>query len=238
MDNPRIIITYFLFLPIIVLFTYLAFRVLKKKQKYSYVLSLFYICVVIGSTLNIIYVLIDIVLIVIILHGFTLFINFFALAFLYMVNRIILETSVVYTKEERLKYIISYGLIFGVGMIVLISFNAVSLNTQNQPKWNIFMFLFMVIVVSGFGIIPSLSSSFKILKQSSSKEFKSKFRYYYIGLCGLASVAYMIFFSNFLDNPTFRLIITIYSVANIIYLILMYYGLMRLKPKLQTEREK
>ncbi len=231
MDITRFVLVYVVQIPIVLVFTYLAIRVLKKKQKYSYVLSFFYINVIIGNILNMIYALIDNLPLVLILHGMTNFFNFFSLGFLYIVNKIILETSLVYTKEQRLKYIISYGLTLGIGMVILIAFQGVSLNVQNQIVWNLYMFLFMMIVVSGFGIVPTLNTSYKILKESTSKEFKRKFIYYYIGLAGLFSIAYMIFFTNFLNNSLFRLITTVYGITIILYLFLIYFGLTRLKPK-------
>jgi len=236
-DISRIILVYVIQGVVVIYFSILAFRIIKRKrQRLNLIFGAFFICVIIGNILNMVYAVIPLYLeeIIEILHFLTLFFIFFAIIFIPIVNMIILESTLIFSVKRQNKYIIFYGLLLFFGMLILIIIQEVygwqvglEIEASGYPKWSLIFFLFVISITSGFAIIPIIYTNWRIYKSFQTKELKRKWLYYFIGSLGLFTIAYSICIANLLGNaiPWFRVIISIFGISIVIWVQLMYYGI-------------
>jgi hypothetical protein len=118
-----------------------------------------------------------------------------------------------------------YGVVAFLGMmIILVFFQGVTL-PQGYPIWNLYFFIYVVSISASFAVIPFIRTSIKIYFSFDTKALKKKWFYYIIGSIGAISIGYMAWIHNFLDDPNFRLILTIYGPSNLFWGYLIYYGI-------------
>lgn len=175
--------------------------------------------------------------IVIILHFLSVFFVNFGLIFIVIVNMIILESTIIFSVKRQNRYIIYYGVILFVGMLILIlyPFEGVSIHSSGYIKWAPYFFIYIFTIVNCFAIIPIFYMSFKIYFKFETKELKRKWLYYLIGSLGLAIFnLYPIYFLNLLtfimeENESFqnilRPLISILGISVVLWGSLMYYGI-------------
>ena len=207
-------------------FSAIALQILRRKrQRLSLILSSFFVCVIIAGILNMIYVVVSDNIIVLSLNFVANFLVCFGPIFLFIVNMIILESTIIFPKKRQNRYILLYGVIAFLGMLViLIFFQGVSLN-KGYPTWNLFFFIYVISISAIFAVIPFIRTSFKIYFSFDTTALKKKWFFYIIGSIGSISIGYMAFINNFLDDPAFRLILTIYGPTNLFWGYMMYYGI-------------
>ncbi|MFX1280313.1 MAG: hypothetical protein ACFFA3_12930 [Promethearchaeota archaeon] len=176
--------------------------------------------------------------IVIFLHFLSVFCVRFGLIFIVIVNMIILESSIIFSIKRQNRFIILYGILLFVGMLILIyPFGFVTIqDTSGYAQWRPEFFLFVVFMETGFAIIPIFYTSFKIYSSFTSMELKKKWFYYLMGSLGLAIFnLYPVDVLNLLTwifrnkNEEIlmisRSIITVIGVSVILWVSLMYYGI-------------
>ncbi|TXT63459.1 MAG: conserved membrane protein of unknown function [Promethearchaeota archaeon] len=230
----RIVLTFIVQTILILTFGYIGTNIMKrKKTKLNLYFSMFFFSLTIGNIINIIYVLIyayggtSLELVVVIMHLITNFFNFFGLAFLFVVNQIILKSAMVFTQKDILRYFLIYGGILIVGTILIQIFEGVTMSSSGYPKWSIYYFLFILLSVVGIALFPILNTSYKIFNQLEGEEIRRRYLYFLLGIFGLSPLLVVIIFSNLLDIPIFRTITSILSISMILWVILIYYGLRR-----------
>ena len=214
---------------LIVFFSFMSYRILSyKKAKLNIYISLFFIFILIGAILNILYAIIQIEPIPLALHLVTNFIVSFALIFLLVANKIIIESEMRFGTKKQLKVMLRYGVILAL-MLVFVPFGQVTINTATnwRPVWGIFYFLYITVIVIIFAVIPTILSSINILREFSKGEAKSKYAFFIIGTFGEYSYLFSAFFNNFLDNDAFRQFASIYALSIILWCFLVYYGIGR-----------
>ena len=214
---------------IIIIFTFLTYRILQRNRKVlSVLISSFLISIIIGSALNITYSLIPENSVKVVLHIFTNFFNFWGVGFLYMTNKILLESETIYTKSKRMQYMISYSLIYLLGMF-LVTFltNGVVFDASGYPHWNIYFYIFMIVVVYGFSIIPTIITAIKILAKFSKGELRGKYIRLFIGIIGFSPLPILVFTVNFLNIAVFRAIVSLLFLTILIWAYMFYSGLGR-----------
>ncbi len=193
-------------------FAYLAYRILKRDRKrLNLIFSGFYLSVVVGTLFNFIYGPIANEQIVVILNYFTNFGAFYAPIFFVVFNLILLKSEKVITPAKQLMIFIGYG-VYMFCMIFFVLAGAgwgVSLNvsTNWSPVWHLPFFLYMILGVTLFTILPLLYLSFQIYKKFEDEELKKKWKFFIFGVIAFIIFMYTIFFSNFLNNPTVRTLI-------------------------------
>ncbi len=172
-----------------------------------------------------IYVVISDKIIVLSLNFLTNFLLCFGPIFLFIVNMIILESTIIFPKKKQNRYILLYGVAAFLGMlIILIFFQGVSFD-KGYPTWNLIFFIYVLSISAIFAVIPFIRTSFRIYFSFDTIALKKKWFYYVIGSIGAISIGYMAFINNFLDDPNFRLILTIYGPSSLFWGYLMYYGI-------------
>ena len=189
----RIILVYVVQGIIVIYFALLANRILRrKKQRLNLIFSGFFISTIIGLILNMVYAGIRVATtqideIVVFLHFLSVYFVNFGLIFIVIVNMIILESTIVFSVKKQNRFIIVYGILLFFGMLVLIyPFNFVTIHVSGYIQWDPIFFSYLVLIITGFAMIPIFYTSFKIYSSFTTKELKKKWFYYLIGSLGLA----------------------------------------------------
>ena len=184
-----------------------------------------------------IYAVINIDYIVIILHFLSVFSVNFGLIFIVVVNMLLLESTVIFSVKRQNRYILYYGVILFIGMLILIiyPFEGVTIHSSGYMKWNPYFFIYLFSIVNCFAIIPIFYTSFKIYFKFETKELKRKWLYYLIGSLGLVIFnLYPVYILNLLthimaENESFlnilRPLISLLGISVVLWGSLMYYGI-------------
>ncbi|MFX1380359.1 MAG: hypothetical protein ACFFA4_14835 [Promethearchaeota archaeon] len=238
-ENPRLIMIY-VFLGILVLyFSIITYKVLKRKrQRLNIILSGFFISVSIGFILNMVYATLTDAVTILILNIFTNYFIFFGPVFLLIVNMIILQSTLIYSVKRQNRYILFYGILLFAGMLLLVILGEIFdvdgnpiLGVQiiyNAPKWGPVFFIYVASVMTIFTIIPINYTNFKIYFQFETKALKRKWLFYLFGFLGLTALLYLGIIFNVLDAndfPEVRFIISLSISSVIIWGYMMYYGM-------------
>jgi len=231
-DLQRIILVYVMEGIFVIYFSLIAFQILRRKrQRLNIVLSAFFISISIANILNMIYAIISEKTTVLILNFLTNFLLCFGPVFIFMVNMIILESTLIFSVKRQNRFILIYGIIAFIGMLIIfVFFDGVNFD-RGYPAWKPIFFWYVVIISTSFAVLPFFYTALKIYFSFETKALKKKWSYYFLGSVGAISIGYMAFVNNLLNNPAFRLILSIYGISVIIWGYLMYYGIgFKLKP--------
>ncbi|MFX1375718.1 MAG: hypothetical protein ACFFA0_07895 [Promethearchaeota archaeon] len=242
--NTRIISVYVVQGILVIYYSLLANRILKrKKQRLNLIFSGFYINQIIGFIFNMIYFGISDVKVVKILHFLSVFFVAFGLIFLLIVNMVILESTIIYSIKRQNRYILLYGIILFFGLLILIlipfetfdptwemlSFDDSIPPVDRYPMWHPIFFLYQISVITCLAIIPIFYTSFKIYYSFETQELKRKWLYYLIGSLGLVIFnLYPISISNLLNYYQIeghRSIVSILGITVVLWVSMMYYGI-------------
>ena len=209
---------------IVAFFIYIAFRILQRNRgRLHIVLSLYYLFTAFGFFLNFIYAPFTDQAIVKPLNMATNYFVFFALIFLVLFNLILFKSE----KDIKNYYLIAITLFYGI----LLSFMfldptnvKIDQSTNWRPVWSLNFLIYLSIVVSVICVIPSLYLSIVIYKRFQDPQLKKKWKRFICGIIGMDILMYGLMVSNTLNNPTFRLIIALFSITMFLWGYLLYYG--------------
>jgi hypothetical protein len=217
----------------------IAYKVLmRKRQRLNLIFSGFFISLSIGLFLNMVYAAMTNGITILILNFLTNYFIFFGPVFLLIVNMLILESPLIYSVKKQNKYIIYYGILLFVGMLIFVLLgevfdtpNVPFLGVQiinNAPKWGFIFFAYIVLIMTIFIFIPINYTNYKIYSRFETKELKRKWFFYLFGFLGLTVVLYLGSIFNLLDANIYagvRSIISFSLVTLIIWGYMMYYGI-------------
>jgi len=225
----RIITVYIAQGVILLAFLYLAIRILlRDRKRLNVIFAGLYISPAIGLLINFIYAPLTDVNIVLILNFFTNFGIFYAPIFIVVFDLILLKSEKVISTGKQLVILIVYGIaMFGMLNFIFLPDFGVTINqgTNWSPVWSLPFFTYVVLVETIGALIPSLIFSFQIYKKFENEELKKKWRFFIFGFIALMTFMYAIFISNYLGDPTIRLIIGIMGlILAILGGFLMYFG--------------
>lgn len=220
-------------------FSIIAYKILKRKrQRLNIITSGFFISLSIGFILNMVYWVMSDRLAILILNFLTNFFIFFGVVFLFIVNMIILESTLIYSVKRQFRFILLYGILLFMGMLILVVFGEIYDNStepflgvqiiNGAPKWGLIFFIYVVLIMSGFTIIPIIYTNFKIYFRFETKALKRKWFCHLVGFLGLSVIFYLMSIYNLLDpieDASFRSIISIFSISVIVWGYLMYIGI-------------
>ena len=210
-----------------VFFLFLAIKILKRDRKrLNIIFSLFYLSVVIGLLVNFVYAPIEDVPIVLVLNFFTNFFIYFAVVFLVVFELILLKSEKVITFPKQLLIILAYGIaLFCMIFLVFVDDWGVTLSPTWAPIWSPPFFIYVGLVVTLGGIIPTLYFALQISKKFEDEMLRKRWKFFIIGVCALFIFMYGIFISNALDIAILR---TAMGALGLILAIiggyLIYYG--------------
>lgn len=225
---------------LVIFFAILAYQILKRRrQRINLIFSGFFLSMIIGFIFNMSYAVIspEYEQLVIFLHILSWFFVSFGTVFLLIVHMIILESTLIYSKKRQNRYILLYGSLLFLGMLIqiLIPSPFVGINlTSGRPGWTLSFFIYVIVITSGFSIIPIITTLFKIYHTFESKALRKRWFYYLIGSLGLIIFnLYPIQILNLLTGivphleglDTMRLIIAVSALSVILWGLLMYYGM-------------
>lgn len=220
-------------------FSIIAFQILRRKrQRFHIITSGFFISLSIGFVLNMVYAAISDLLAILILNFLTNFFIFFGVVFLFIVNMIILESTLIYSIKRQNRYIMLYGILLFVGMLILVLIGRI-FDVEGQPflgvqiiddvpQWGLIFFAYIVLMMTSFTIIPIIYTNFKIYSRFETKALKRKWTAHLLGFLGLAAVFYLLSIYNYLDSEDFstiRSLISIFSISVVLWGYLMYRGI-------------
>ncbi len=213
-------------------FAYLAYLILKRDRKrLNLIFAGFYLSVIVGTIFNFIYGPIANEQVVVFLNYLTNFGAFYSPIFFIVFNLILLKSEKVITPTKQYIIFIGYGIyMFCMIFFVITPGWGVELNatTNWSPVWHLPFFLYVFLGVTIFTILPLLYLSFQVYKKFEDEQLKKKWKFFIFGVIAVMIFMYTIFFSNFLNNPTVRLLIG--PIGVILALIggyLMYIGVGR-----------
>ena len=218
-------------------FLIIAYRILKRgKQRLNIIFSGFFISVSIGLIINMVYAVIENTAVVLVLNVLTNYFIFFGIVFLFIVNMIILESTLVFSVKRQNRYIVLYGIVLLVGMLTLVLIGIIETSCTGEtligvevkdgaPKWGIIFFTYVVFIITGFTIIPIIYTNLKIYFRFETKSLKRKWFCYLIGSFGMIIIFYFMCVNGLVADEGFRLIVGILGISVIIWVSLMYYGL-------------
>lgn len=244
MDAARIFTVYVAQGILFAFFIFLAYKILKRDRKrLNIIFSLFYLSVAVGLFINFIYAPMEddaLELVVLIMNFLTNFFISFAVVFLVVFELILLKSEKVVTFGKQLLVIVLYGIALFCMIFFLWIFTpgiGVTINAATfwKPVWELPFFIYVVIVVTLGGIIPTLYLAFRISKKFEDEVLKKKWKFFIIGLVALFIFMYAIYISNFLgsvllkeDADNIRLVMGgLGLILEIVGGYLIYYGVGR-----------
>jgi len=231
----------------VIYFLSITFQILKRRrQRLNLIFAGFFISTIIGNVLNIIYYSMTNVNVILILNFLTNFFFVLGPIFILTVNRIILESTIIFSVKKQNMYMLFYGIFLFCGMLILIllglgldrlilhpnaPFFGVKITIDLAPWWGLIFFIYVISFSAIFAVIPIIRTSLKIYNSFETKALKKKWLYYFIGSLGAFSIFYLIIIGNMLDDINFKNIVSIYTISVLLWVSLMYYGIgFKLKP--------
>ncbi len=229
LTTGRIITVYVAQGVILVAFLYLAIKILlRDRKRLNVIFAGLYISPAIGVLINFLYAPMTDEFLVPILNFFTNFGFFYAPIFIVVFDLILLKSEKVISTSKQLMILIIYGIaMFGMIFFLFIPGSGVTINqgTGWSPVWSLPFFLYVVLVETIGALIPSLYFSFQIYKKFEDEQLKRKWRFFIFGFIALMTFMYAIFISNYIGDPTVRLLIGVVGLMlAILGGFLMYFG--------------
>jgi small neutral amino acid transporter SnatA (MarC family) len=225
----RIITVYIAQGVILVAFLYLAIRILlRDRKRLNVIFAGLYISPAIGVLINFLYAPLTDESIVLLLNFVTNFGFFYSPIFIVVFDLMLLKSEKVISTTKQLIILIAYGIaLFCMLFFLFIPGFGVSIgpSTSWSPVWSLPFFIYVTLVETIGAVIPSLYFSFQIYKKFEDEVLKKKWKSFIYGIIALLTFMYGIFISNFLGDPTIRLIIGVMGLILAIFGgFLMYFG--------------
>ncbi len=217
---------------IMVVFLYLALRILlRDRKRLNVIFAGLYISPAVGVIMNFIYAPLTDETIVLLLNFFTNFGSIYAPIFIVVFDLILLKSEKIISTSKQLAILIGYGIaVLCMGIFLFIPGYGVTINagTNWTPVWSFPFFFYVVIILTSFATIPAFYFSIKIYQKFEDEHLKKKWRFFIYGYIALMTFMYAIFISNILNDANFRLIAGVMGLILVILGgFLMYYGVGR-----------
>ena len=223
----RIIVAFISQTFIIILFSFLVFKILKRNRKRSSItLAAFYLIMSVGLFMNIIFILL------ISSHNNILIYISYSLASYFIVFPfifILIFINIILRMEENftLKKIAIICITYGVLCSTLYLFpGGITFTSNWVPVYSIPFFIYVNIFLTGFITIPILFYSIRLYNLFKARNLKDKLRMYLIGIYLMLGTVYGGIFFNTTSDPIFR---TVWGVCafsmEITAGLLVYYGI-------------
>lgn len=212
MDITRFIQVFVVQLGLGIVFLLIGIKILKRDRKrLNQIIGGFYIFVFIGMLINVIYAPLKINPLVTNLHLLTDFFLFLPSVLLLVFNLIVLKSQkIINTKIQMLLILVWAGLLSVLFFIP----NGVTINesTQWKPVWSLTFALYVLIIATGYWLIPVLISAINVSKAFKDPLLKKKWNYYIIAVVANGIIFYGTSISNFLNQASFRNIWAMFSL--------------------------
>lgn len=210
---------------VVIIFLFLAYKILKRKKNIStLILSSFYFFIAIAFLLNIIFIIFSLIS-----FNLILFPIYIAISYLILtapINIIIFIISLLkdYTNKKYIQMYMGYII---VSILIFLVPGGIKINsTTLRPEYSWTFFIVSYVYFSSFMSLPTIYLSFRLYYYFEDKTLKKKLSYFLIGIFSL----YLVFYGSVLYNTwDFAIYRTIWGYFSITFLIssalLIYYGM-------------
>ncbi|TXT65318.1 MAG: conserved membrane protein of unknown function [Promethearchaeota archaeon] len=229
LDIERILQVFIVQGLIMIFFLYISYLIVKRgKKRLNIIFSIAYLCIALGLLINIIYAIVLYEPITTVLAYVTHYFLAIGPVFLLLFNLIVLKSEKIVSKPIQNIMILVYGIIF-TSIFFFIPFNGITINslTNWRSVWTLEFYIYFLTIITLLTTIPNFYSSFRVYFSFENPELEKKWRFFLIGLVGLYSYMYGAFTANYINIPTFRLVMGILGLSIAVFLYLMYYGVGR-----------
>lgn len=210
-----------------IFYFFIGLVILKRDTKrLNQLFATFYILSASAAILNVIYASVFIVPAVKILHFLTYFLFCFAIIYLLIFNLIILKSEKIFTIKKHNIIAGTYAVLLFV-LILIPGGITINKSTDWKPVWSLPFLIYALIVVSCCAIIPTTYFSIQVYRELEDKTVKKKWAFYILATFGYFAILYVTSISNFLNDPTFRLITSIAGLSLFGTAFLLFYGVGR-----------
>ena len=229
MDLARFITVYIVQLGMGIIYIIFGLIILKRDTKrLNQIFSTFYLLSASATIVNVIYVSFTINPLVKILNFVTYYLFCFAIVYLLVFTLIVLKSEKVFTvKKHNLIAVIYGGLLLGLAPIGWYGGITIDASTDWRPVWSLAFLLYALIVISVCAIIPTLYYSIQVYKKFEDETIKKKWAYYILAIIIHFAILYLSSISNYLNDPSFRLLTSIAGLTLFATAFLLYYGVGR-----------
>jgi len=230
MDIVRFIQIYVVQLGMGIVYFFYGLLILKRSTKrLNQVLSFFYVSAASATIINVIYASLAIRWLVKVLHFVTYFLFCYAPLFLLVFCLIIYKSETVVTVKNI--NIIVWSYFFLLAILAPIAWFAdgiiIDESTSWKPVWNLPFLLYALILLSLYIVIPLTYLLIKVYISFNEAELKRRWLFFTLGVLPYFAILYLTSISNFLNDPTFRLIASIAGLSLFATAFLLYYGVVR-----------
>ncbi len=210
---------------IVAFFIFLTYKILQRgKNKLNLILSGYYVFIIIAFSINFIYAPLTDIAVIIVLNKLTNFFAIFGMVFLLIYCLILFRGEKGFSNKILIAIIIIYALLLSYTFFIPGGVT-ISPSTLWKPVWSQFYFLYFLIVVSAFCVIPTLILVYWIYQKLEDAEIRKRWRNFDIGLGGIYFLMYGTMTANLLDDTLFRTIWSFLLLSMFIWGFLMYYGI-------------
>lgn len=212
---------------IIILFSFLVFKMLKRNRKRSTItLAAFYLLLSVGLFMNIIFILLissDNNVVISISYSIASYFIIFPFIFILIFINVILKMEENFT----LKKITIISVIYGVLCSTFYIFPGGITFTSNWiPVYSIPLFIYVNIIFTGYITIPILFYSIRLYRLFKARNLKEKLRILLIGIYLMLGTVYGAIYFNTTSDPIFRTVWGVCAVSmEITAGLLVYYGI-------------
>jgi hypothetical protein len=173
--------------------------------------------------LNVIYAPLTINPLVTILHLLTDFFLFFPSVLLLVFNLIVLKSQKIINTKIQSLLIIIWAILLSVLFFIP---NGVIIDdtTQWKPVWSLTFAIYVLIIATGYWLIPVLTTAFSVSKAFKDPLLKKKWNYYIIAVISNGIIFYGTSISNYLNESSFR---AIWAMISLLLMIITSVGVYR-----------
>ncbi len=224
-DTARFIQIYIVQLGMGIIYIIFGLMILRRDTKrLNQLFSTFYLLSASATIVNVVYVSLNVNPLVKILHFITYYLFCFAMVYLLIFTLIVLKSEKVFTvKKHNLIAIIYGGALLVLAPIGWYGGITIDASTNWKPVWSLTFLIYALIVIS-FCIIPTIYYSVEVYKKFEDEIIKKKWLFYILAILGYFAILYISSVSNYLNDPSFRLMTSILGLTLYATAFLLYYG--------------
>ncbi|MHA1149475.1 MAG: hypothetical protein ACTSR8_14660 [Promethearchaeota archaeon] len=229
MPEARFIQIYIVQLLVGIMFAFIAYLILKRdKKRLNVIFSGFYLCNFAGIVINCIYAPLNDEVVVLWLNFATNFLFAFSPVFLIIFDLILLKSEKVMNRVKQNLILLVYGAaLLGLIFFIIQPEPGVVINesTSWRPVYTLPFYLYLMVILIGMGLIPSMYFSYQIYKKFEDEVLKRKWIFFFIGVVLIYAFAIGTFSMNYLNVDSIRAIWALFSLLfSILGPLLIYYG--------------
>ncbi|MEJ2251007.1 MAG: hypothetical protein P8Y70_16425 [Candidatus Lokiarchaeota archaeon] len=224
LDIIRFIQVYIIQAIFSIFFLFMAIRILRRDtKKLNLYLALFYAFIAVSVSINMVYAMLNLEIVVYILHFTTYYLFAISQVFVLLFLLILIKSENIITKRIQI-FIISTFTILLFLLALIPGGITINKTTNWKPVWSFPFFIYGVLLSSVMSV-GVIFYSIKIYSKFKNERLKRKWTYFNIGVFFYLFVNYGTLTSNFLNDELFRFIWLILSALTLPTIYLVYFGI-------------